>query len=85
MIPVILKLSEFVYEDVHVSYKIGNFNGSAALKREPTVISCILDCLEDVLVVEFTCAGLISSRVVCDVEVTYHVDVLGNIADDITL
>lgn len=85
MIFVILKLSEFVDEDVHISYKVGNFNGSAALESEPTVISCVLDCLEDVLVVEFACSGLISSRVVCDVEVTYHVDVLGNIADDITL
>ena len=70
---------------MHVSYEIWNFKGSAALKREPTVIACVLDCLEDVLVVEFTCAGLISSRVVCDVEVPYHVDVLGDIADNITL
>ena len=55
---------------LHVFHKSGDIYSSAALECEVTVVTCLLDSLEYVDVVDFAGTGLVSIGVVSDVEVT---------------
>ena len=73
----------FVNEIVHLDAQLGNGYRSAAFESEITVIAGIADCTEDVVIIDLTGTGLLSSGIVADVEVTDQIDVCGCIADDV--